>query len=306
MSKTRNFVITWNNWTEESEKTLCALDVKYLYYGREVAPTTGTPHLQGYLCMLSPTTESSMKKKLIGCWVEAMKGSFESNDVYCSKSGDVFEMGIKPVSQKRKGEMEKDRYNSAYEAAKRGDFDSIDKEIMIKHLGNLKKIAAMHQEVKPCLEGALVNEWWWGPPRTGKTHKIRTENPGAYLKSLTKWWDGYTDQDVVIIDDMDSFHKSLAQDFKQWAHHYSFPAETKGGSIVIRPKKIIVTSNQSIKEVWDDPITQEAIGARFKSIHVVGNLYNKKDFENQTIEKESVRGDECKTYKKPNLEYQNN
>jgi hypothetical protein len=49
----RKFVFTMNNYTEEDEAMLTELLIKEevlnLYIGREVAPSTGTKHLQGFV-----------------------------------------------------------------------------------------------------------------------------------------------------------------------------------------------------------------------------------------------------------------
>ena len=266
-----NFVFTWNNYTDENISTLASLKYKYIYYGKEIAPTTGTPHLQGYICLIHQASESSIRKKMKGAYVKAMRGSLEKNDLYCSKGGIVTELGTKPATQKRKGEMEKERYEHAYEAAKKGDFESIDKDILIRHLGNLKKIRAEHQVKPQMLDGTLDNLWIYGPPGSGKTSLAHSLYPEAYLKGLNKWWDGYDNQEVVIIDDMDPFHKTLTQEFKVWSHHYPFPAETKGGSLCIRPKKIIVTSNYRIDEIWEDETTRQALHRRFKEEYIPSN-----------------------------------
>ena len=263
-----NYIFTCNNYTEKSEADLTLLKYKYIYYGKEIAPSTSTPHLQGYLCLKDKQSESSIRKKLPGFHLQVMRGSLEQNDLYCSKSGNTTELGIKPMSSKRKGEQEKERYERAYEAAKKGDFESIDKDILIRNLGNLKKIRAEHQVKPTALDGTLDNLWIYGPPGSGKTSMAFELYPDAYLKGLNKWWDGYDNQEVVIIDDMDPFHKTLTQEFKVWSHHYPFPAETKGGSLCIRPKKIIVTSNYRIDEIWEDETTREALHRRFREEYI--------------------------------------
>ena len=53
--------------------------------------------------------------------------------------------------------------------------------------------------------------WIWGPPNTGKTHYARRislkqygQNP--YEKSTNKWWDGYENEKVVVMNDVDPSH----------------------------------------------------------------------------------------------------
>ena len=119
---------------------------------------------------------------------------------------------------------------------------------------------------RPVILDELVNEWWWGEPGTGKTRKAWEENPGLYVKNLNKWWDSYEDEEVVLLDDWDPNAKCLTQYLKTWSDRYPFRAEVKGASRLIRPKKIIVTSNYPIEECFD-PTDAEAIRRRFKVTH---------------------------------------
>ena len=91
MSKNRCFVFTLNNYTDESLIVLDELDCKYLIYGKEVAPSTGTPHLQGYVSFPSPRSLSSVRKKIVGAHVSVAKGTGVQNRDYCIKEGDFTE-----------------------------------------------------------------------------------------------------------------------------------------------------------------------------------------------------------------------
>jgi len=269
MSKgSRNYVFTQNNY--ESTKMVDEIECKYCIYGKEVGES-GTPHLQGFISFKDAKTKTAVIKLMPGCHIDIAKTIHEAIE-YCKKDGDFTERGIPPMTQQQKGDCNIQRYKRARELAELGRFDEIDADIYIKHMGNLKKIRAEKQAKPDNLEGELDNLWIWGPPGSGKTSRAMKQYPDAYLKGLNKWWDGYTDQETVIIDDMDPYHKNLAQDFKVWAHHYAFPAETKGGTLCIRPKRIMVTSNYRIDEVWEDATTREAMHRRFMEEYVPSNL----------------------------------
>jgi hypothetical protein len=73
----------------------------------------------------------------------------------------------------------------------------------------------------------LTNEWIYGPTGTGKSYSLELAYPDAYLKQSNKWWDGYKDEPVVIIEDFDSDHACLNHHLKIWADHRPFLAEIK-------------------------------------------------------------------------------
>lgn len=92
--------------------------------------------------------------------------------------------------------------------------------------------------------------------------------PGAYPKNAgTKWWDGYTNQEVVIIEDFDKYNIGMSQLMKLWLDRYPFVAETKNGSMQIRPRKVIVSSNYLPSEIWtEDASLLEAINRRVQKV----------------------------------------
>lgn len=258
MSRSRAYCFTHNNYpnTELEDQ----LDCKYIIYGKEVGQS-GTPHLQGFVYFDTVKSLAQVIKLLPGCHVETAIAPQEAI-AYCRKDGDVTERGIAPVSQKRKGEMEKDRWHTALKLAREGNIAEINPEIQFKYYRTIKEIAKDH--MAPVQDATqLTGEWFIGRAGTGKSRAAREENPHNYCKPLNQWWDGYQDEEVVIVDDMDPFHKSLAYDLKIWGDRYAFIAPIKGGAKRIRPNKIIVTSQYAPEEIWDDEATLEAINRRY-------------------------------------------
>jgi len=94
----RNWVFTLNNYTDEDIKRLANPyeQVKYIAYGKEIAPTTNTPHLKGYMCLLEPQQMSFFKRQLPRSHVQLMQGRLQDNDAYVEKEGDLTTWGQKP------------------------------------------------------------------------------------------------------------------------------------------------------------------------------------------------------------------
>lgn len=269
MSKTRNWCFTLNNYSSQDESMFQNVECKYIVYGREVGEECGTPHLQGYIVFDNPRALGGLKKDVHSTahWEAAVAGA-DKNRTYCIKQGDFYERGVLPMSQKRKGEANADRWRDAKKAAVEGRLDDIPEDIYIQYYRTIKEIKKDHM-VKPDDLDGLDNVWLYGPPGVGKSRYAREKYPGAYFKLTNKWWDGYQGEENVIIDDFELDHKVLGHHLKIWGDRYSFLAETKGGAIHIRPKRIIVTSNYSLAEIFTEDSMYEAVKRRYKCVHFV-------------------------------------
>ena len=261
--KTRGFAWTLNNYTDEEELQIQELDCKYLIYGYEEGDE-GTPHLQGYIHFPSPRGWKGVKKMFPDrVHIEHAKGSAWQNYKYCTKDGEGFEKGERPRQGKRSD------LSNFVEAVK--ESRPTEKELLEDHTTVVcryprfvdRVITAYH---KPQRLTSLESEWFVGPPGTGKSYTAREENPEHYLKNTNKWWCGYNYEPAVIIEEIGPSHASWIGAFlKCWADIYPFNAEMKGSSRVIRPEKIIVTSNYEIEDLFPhDPALIAALNRRFK------------------------------------------
>jgi len=260
MNSTR-FSFTLNNYSEADLEHLAHMDAKYIIYGKEVAPTTGTIHLQGYVIFEKDTRLTKAINSLPhGCHVEMAKGSSFQNITYCSKEGNVTEHGVAPINA---GKREKTDWAQVLSAAQEGRTDDIPERIRF----NFSNLIDSHRRFN-ITDTEEKMEWYYGTTGTGKSRRAREENPGLYIKGCNKWWCHYRNEDVVLIEDFDKSHHVLGHHLKIWSDRYVFPAEIKGGKIDIRPRKIIVTSNYLPNDIWEhEPGILEPILRRFKIVH---------------------------------------
>lgn len=254
----RAWCYTLNNPTEEERDAQRQLTCEYHIFGWERGES-GTPHLQGYVHFKHQKTLSAVKKLMPRAHLEERRGTIQQAVDYCKKDGDFEEFGEKPKTQEEKGAANKRRYDEALQAAKEGRMDDIPGDLLTKHYNTYKRIREDYLP-KPVTLSELMNEWRFGPTGTGKSRSAHEAYPDAYIKKAdTPWWDGYSGQEVVIIDDFDKYHVKLGYQLKIWLDHYPFVAERKGGSALIRPKKVIITSNYHPRDIWDDDRTLEPV-----------------------------------------------
>jgi len=96
------YCFTYNNYTDDGIVALkgwLTEQSKYACFQKEVAPTTGTLHLQGYINLKKKSTMKSLQKKLgehgVALTLINANGTPAQNRTYCSKEGgsDFWEIG---------------------------------------------------------------------------------------------------------------------------------------------------------------------------------------------------------------------
>lgn len=270
--RSRGYCFTLNNYEPHHIDAINSIDSRYCCYGKELAPTTGTPHLQGYIYFRSARGFESVRSVFpAGTHLEVANGSGPQNRAYCSKGGDFCERGDCPLDSSQKGDRERDRWDRIISLAEMGDFGTLRSEYPQEYATRLRMLEHIHRK-RPrsvdSLEGpGPFHEWFVGPTGCGKSSRARAENPGAYIKEPeSRWWDDYDGEESAIIDDFDKFQLALGGNLKRWLDRYPFQAEVKGGMMMIRPKKIVVTSQYTPAQIWDDEKTVDAIMRRVKLV----------------------------------------
>jgi len=268
ISRNRAFIFTWNNPTADTEAHLEEIHgYTYLTFGREVAPTTGTRHLQGYIRFRDGKSLRSARRILNGAHVEVARTIRQAIE-YCHKEGDFVEFGQRPVDDDERGDNEKARWEKAWTKAKDGDIEDIDADIRVRCYGTLRRIEKDYMATPEPL-ASPCGIWVHGLSGLGKTFAVYQAYPDLYCKNASKWWDGYQNQDIVLFDDFDPQCGTWAGRFlKIWADERPFIGDIKGGSIFIRPKKFIITSQYSIEECFGEVQTRMALSRRFRVIEM--------------------------------------
>lgn len=264
----KSWCCTLNNFTDDEHSRIKAdaasrAVCKYSVVGVEKGES-GTPHLQMYFVFDKNMRLASVRKFIPrGHW-ELARGSAAQNLAYCSKECNFDSWGVLPNDPGRSGgAANKERWLATKRLAIAGDLDAVDPELYVRYFGTLQRIATQHVKKPADLESAC-GLWLWGEAGTGKSHQARAIAGGvAYFKRVNKWWDGYQEEEVVVLDDVDKTHAFIAYDLKIWADKYAFLAEVKGGTKYIRPKQIIVTSQFEPESIWTDTETLAAINRRF-------------------------------------------
>jgi hypothetical protein len=95
--RTRRWVFTLNNpkgdINEFMESLTSKVATRYLVIGKELAPTTGTLHWQGFVEWENAATFKQVQQRIEGAHIEPAKGSNSQNRDYCTKGNDFVEYG---------------------------------------------------------------------------------------------------------------------------------------------------------------------------------------------------------------------
>jgi len=264
----RAWIFTLNNYTPEDEKNVLEVSdfCQYIIVGKEIAPTTKTPHYQGYIYFKNSTSFSSCCKKIPRAHFLIALGSAAQNYKYCSEDGNLLiEKGLPPKQGKRN--------------------DIADVIVKLKAGANMRALiddATSYQSMRMAELWLKYNEtgrewlceihWYHGHSGGGKTRSAR-EWLGTDIYSgmdTSKWWEGYDAHENVLIDDM-------RKDFAKYhvilklLDRYPYRVECKGGSRQLLAKKIAITSPYSPEVLFCNREDKYQLVRRITKVILVGD-----------------------------------
>lgn len=245
MSKRRDYVFTLNNYTEDHCFNILQLKCKYVCFGKEIAPTTCTPHLQGYIYFVNPIAFNSVRHKLPpGSHIEPAKATPAQNRTYCSKEGNFVELGELPEPQGKRNDIhsikefvleaprtELDIYlaTTSCQAAKFGT--------------RLMQLSFKQRDWMPRIY------WYYGKTGTGKSSAARERFPAAFWKE-SNTWNGYQGESTVVWDDFRPDNAKFV-DLLKWFDRYPCQVNVKFGHQQLLFTDLIITAPAHPEDFYD-------------------------------------------------------
>lgn len=174
--------------------------------------------------------------------------------------GTDFELGTKPIRRSSAVDWETIR-----KAAIEGRIEEVPADIYVRYYSSLRRIGADHMQ--PTSMERVVNVYW-GPTGTGKSRRAWSEaGLDAYPKDpLSKFWDGYSGQKNVIIDE---FRGTVnISHVLRWFDRYPVIVEIKGSSVPLKAEFIWITSNLHPRE-WYPDLDEKTMDALLRRLNII-------------------------------------
>ncbi len=217
--------------------------IRYIAWGKEIAPKTGKEHHQGWIQMINPKDMGPMRKMFTsyGCSVhlESCKGSELQNDEYCSKDKCVTKLGDFKVQGQRTDleDIKKtiDKGGTMYEISQSnfGDYirynKGFEKYKQLVDKKNSRKFRKVEVEIHK------------GSTGTGKTRACYSDGTFMIHGDSLEWWDGYEGEKTLLIDEY-SNQVSLTK-LLGLLDGYQMRLPIKGGFTYAMWNKVKITTN---------------------------------------------------------------
>lgn len=197
--RAKRWVFTWNNYTPENVAHLQEINCKYIGWGYETAPSTGTPHLQGFVYFHKQLRWKAVMA-IMGnpSFVEVMEGTVEDNIAYCTKGPGEFWQSGPPPTEKKKMEFKDILKLSLKEA------DEVMREERTWLSGSTTWQRLRRSLIKPYV-GEMKVYWLVGPTGSGKSRAARETYGATAAIRLSKGgqWIYPGGHDVVVYEEAD-------------------------------------------------------------------------------------------------------
>lgn len=166
MSKFRNFNYNYTIFTENTETFLQGLITTYHVYSLETCPTTGRPHIQGFIVFPNPRHLSALRNQFFepkngSGYLDNCKGNSISNLDYSTKEGSYYESGNRPLTPEEKGIKEQHRWEQYKQLNRAGQADLIPFDVYIRYKRSFNEDAAEHIPIEKLSRLDTTNLYEW-------------------------------------------------------------------------------------------------------------------------------------------------
>lgn len=247
MTRYRRFVFTCNNY--ESIPTSISSDVRYLLFAEEIAPTTGTPHIQGYVEFYRQEYFSTIQQILQNLFgnsshIAPARGTVQQQIVYISKQNTPIEFGT-PANPGTRNDLVRIR-----ELLDRGM--SVDEIAEIDFGAYVRYNRAFDRYVQSRIRPRMTKSkviYIYGPTGSGKTTRVYEECPDV----TTVEFDGRffsRSPKKVLFDDVDpnTFSRQI---WLRLLDKWPYQVRVLGNYIEWNPEVIYITSNYNPEDFLD-------------------------------------------------------
>jgi len=279
MERSRGWCFTLNNYTEVQRECIERLVVpiaEYLCYQPEIAPSTGTIHLQGYVSFKHPRTLDGVRRLFhpINPHFEPRRGTEAEAIAYCRKA-DTRDteagFGFTSFGTEPNGPGQGSRTDLAEIGRRLREGEAI-REIAADYPGDFiryhRGLVAFQNLFAPVRTEKSRVHWYYGTTGTGKSHAARARFPESFWKSADNtWWDGYDGRKDVIIDDYRTSMCKFSYLLNMF-DQYPIQVQIKGGMLNFAPRNIIITAPHHPRTMWASR-TDEALQQLIRRIEVV-------------------------------------
>lgn len=247
------------------------LGFQWCLAGKEECPTTHRLHWQGVIYFKNQRSIQAMWEKFEGRSIRICKGNVQQNEVYCSKDGDiVIEKGNKPVQGKRY-DLEQLR-DDIIDGCTVDEIAWDNPDTFHQYGRTLAKLEDIHLRKKFRTE-MTKGTWYYGETGVGKSHKaFEGYSPETHYiyPNDNGWWDGYTGQETVIINDFRGCipYGELLQLVDKWPTHVRRRCREPSPFL---SKHVIITSSLKPTDVYSNLAETDSLDQllrRFEVIHM--------------------------------------
>lgn len=221
--------------------------IRYICVGIEICPKTNKTHMQGWIQFFNKKRMGGVKKILMNnkIHLESMRGNAFDNDKYCSKENKFIQLG-KFITQGHRSDLESIKKNINDGSSKLEIMEN-DFSTYCRYRNGINDYFEAIQKKKRNKFRKIEVEFIHGTTGVGKTRYAMRNSSFKICANELNWWDGYSGEDSIVIDDYDNDVKITKM--LNLLDGYTLRLPIKGGFTYANWTKVYITSNLEPKQL---------------------------------------------------------